>query len=69
MRVLSFPSPAEVVEKALQGVTPAKAGVQKGLKILDSGLRQNDETDCTAHLSTPSAGEGQSEGLLLFPPS
>ena len=48
----------EGVERALRAVTPAKAGVQKPLKILDSGLRQNDEIGCNAHLSTPSEGEG-----------
>ena len=48
----------EGVEKALQGVTPAKAGVQKCLKILDSGLRQNDENDDTEHFSTPSENAG-----------
>ena len=50
---MAFPRPDEGVEKALQGVIPAKAGVQRCLKTLDSGLRQNDENDDTAHLSTP----------------
>jgi len=30
-------------EKVAETVTPAKAGVQKDLVILDSGFRRNDE--------------------------
>ncbi len=29
-------------EKVIKAVTPAKAGVQKGLYFLDSGFRRND---------------------------
>jgi len=29
-------------QKAINAVTPAKAGVQKGLFFLDSGFRRND---------------------------
>ena len=30
-------------EKVIKAVTPAKAGVQKGLYFLDSGFRRNDK--------------------------
>jgi hypothetical protein len=32
----------EAISKLLKTVTPAEAGVQKRLKILDSGFRRND---------------------------
>ncbi len=35
--------PFEPLAKLCKTVTPEKAGVQKSLKNLDSGLRQNDE--------------------------
>jgi hypothetical protein len=35
----------EPLEKLDKSVTPAKAGVQKSLKELDSGFRRNDKKD------------------------
>jgi len=34
-----FMKPFELPEKAISSVIPAKAGIQNGLKILDSGSR------------------------------
>jgi len=34
---------SKALKKPAKAVTPAKAGVQKCLKTLDSGLRRNDE--------------------------
>jgi hypothetical protein len=38
-----------ISQKVFKAVTPAKAGVQNGLKHLDSGFRRNDKFDGIPH--------------------
>ena len=55
---MAFLLPQEGIEKHLIAVIPAKAGIPKLLKPLDSRLRGNDSEEEVFHESTPSQGRG-----------
>jgi error-prone DNA polymerase len=67
----SLPHSQRANHKPSRNVTPAKAGVQKNFKALDSRFRGNDGTCCVSngprHLS-PLKGEGEGGGAENFSP-